>query len=80
MFRFTIRDLLWLTVVVALGVAWWTQHRMTAFFSDQLYMSEQRLERIHDFLAVHNIGTRTPDGIWHPPPNPSAPAQNSPKD
>ena len=21
--RFTIRDLLWLTVVVALGVAWW---------------------------------------------------------
>jgi hypothetical protein len=23
MFRFTIRDLLWLTVVVALGVAWW---------------------------------------------------------
>ncbi|HUE74712.1 MAG TPA: hypothetical protein VMP01_27840 [Pirellulaceae bacterium] len=23
MFRFTIRDLLWLTVVVAMGVAWW---------------------------------------------------------
>jgi hypothetical protein len=23
MFRFTIRDVLWLTVVVALGVAWW---------------------------------------------------------
>jgi hypothetical protein len=23
MFRFTIRDLLWLTVIVALGVAWW---------------------------------------------------------
>ena len=25
MFRFTIRDVLWLTVVVALGVGWWVQ-------------------------------------------------------
>jgi len=24
--RFTIRDLLWLTVVVALAVAWWIDH------------------------------------------------------
>ena len=24
MFRFTIRDVLWLTVVVALGVGWWS--------------------------------------------------------
>jgi hypothetical protein len=23
MFRFTIRDVLWLTVVVAMGVGWW---------------------------------------------------------
>ena len=27
MFKFTIRDLLWLTVVVALGVAWWMDHQ-----------------------------------------------------
>ena len=26
MFRFTIRDVLWLTVVVAMGVAWWMEH------------------------------------------------------
>ena len=26
-FRFTIRDLLWLTAVVAMGVAWWIDHR-----------------------------------------------------
>jgi hypothetical protein len=26
MFRFTIRDVLWLTVVVALGAAWWIDH------------------------------------------------------
>ena len=28
MFRFTIRDLLWLTVVVALGVGWWVDRRV----------------------------------------------------
>ena len=27
MFRFTIRDVLWLTVVVALAVGWWMDHR-----------------------------------------------------
>jgi hypothetical protein len=26
MFRFTIRDVLWLTVVVAFGVSWWLDH------------------------------------------------------
>ena len=26
MFRFTIRDVLWLTVVVAVGVGWWIDH------------------------------------------------------
>ncbi|HZL89526.1 MAG TPA: hypothetical protein VFB96_14270 [Pirellulaceae bacterium] len=28
--RFTIRDLLWLTVVVALAVAWWVDRRQGA--------------------------------------------------
>jgi hypothetical protein len=27
MFRFTIRDVLWLTVVVALGIGWWLSYR-----------------------------------------------------
>ena len=27
MFRFTIRDVLWLTVVVALGVGWWIEYQ-----------------------------------------------------
>jgi hypothetical protein len=26
MFRFTIRDVLWLTVVMALAVGWWVEH------------------------------------------------------
>ena len=27
MFRFTIRDALWLMVVVALGLGWWVDHK-----------------------------------------------------
>lgn len=27
MCRFAIRDLLWLTIMVALGVGWWREHR-----------------------------------------------------
>jgi hypothetical protein len=30
MFRFTIRDVLWLTVVVGLAIAWWIEHRQIA--------------------------------------------------
>jgi len=30
MFRFTIRDVLWLTVVVAMVVVWWSQDRRVA--------------------------------------------------
>ena len=44
MFRFTIRDVLWLTVVVALGVAWWAERReskrLTAEEIDQLMRGE----------------------------------------
>jgi hypothetical protein len=32
MFRFTIRDVLWLTVVVALAVAWLRDYRLAAGF------------------------------------------------
>jgi len=28
MFRFTIRDVLWLTVVVAMGAGWWADRRL----------------------------------------------------
>jgi hypothetical protein len=31
MFRFTIRDVLWLTVVVAMGAGWWVDHRHSAY-------------------------------------------------
>jgi hypothetical protein len=34
--RFTIRDLLWLTVVVALGVAWWREFRRSEMLDTRL--------------------------------------------
>jgi hypothetical protein len=35
MFRFTIRDVLWLTVVVAMGVGWWIDKSRTAKARDE---------------------------------------------
>jgi len=43
MFRFTIRDVLWLTVVVALGVAWWLEHTTLASLSDELKSRKEEL-------------------------------------
>ena len=41
MFRFTIRDVLWLRVVVAMGAAWLVDH---AAFSDQMAASNARVD------------------------------------
>ncbi len=43
MLRFTIRDLLWVTVVVALGAAWWVDHSKTQRQLSKLAESEQRV-------------------------------------
>jgi hypothetical protein len=36
MFRFTIRDVLWLTLVVAMGVGWWVERDKSAALRWQL--------------------------------------------
>jgi hypothetical protein len=68
MFHFKIRDLLWLTVVVALGVGWWVDHRR---------LTAPRFSfRIKTGTAVDPAGI-----ILAPnPPNPSAPAKNLPSE
>ena len=38
MFRFTIRDVMWLTVVVAMGVGWWLDHRTVARHNVSLWV------------------------------------------
>jgi|GEM_PF-3224495 hypothetical protein len=49
MFHFTIRDVLWLTVVVALSVGWWLDQRQlrmqnSQYLDDQVRAKEQMRE------------------------------------
>ena len=66
--RFTIRDLLWLTVVVSLAVAWWVD----------------RGRLVGEIVDLRNIDSKDYRARWHYPiyglPNPSAPAPETPKD
>jgi hypothetical protein len=54
MFRFTIRDVLWLTVVVAMGVGWWIEYRRSP--TRQLEFRASALEQAikgHGFTVEH---------------------------
>jgi hypothetical protein len=60
--RFTIRDFLWLTVVVALGVSWWIDHRLLDKRIDELRLSpslEVRFDRDSFKSTTPLGGTRT---------------------
>jgi len=46
MFRFTIRDVLWLTVVVAVSVAWWIDQDRIRRQSEALKAAAQRLQAL----------------------------------
>jgi hypothetical protein len=43
MFQFSIRDLFWLTVVVALGVLWWGEVRQRRIDGAELWAKKLRL-------------------------------------
>ena len=46
MFRFTIRDVLWLTVLVALAVAWWLDRRsLESRFAAERLAAEEQFEK-----------------------------------
>jgi len=47
MFRFTIRDLLWLTVVVALAVGWLVDHQRQAKSRADLWTQYNEMSREH---------------------------------
>ena len=63
MFRFTIRDVLWLTVAVALGVGWWLDRSRLVFqYEDKLHETEifmyselERVEREVDAAWEKNL-------------------------
>jgi len=55
MFRFTIRDVLWLTVVVAMGAAWWLDRRKA--FAERAHIS-RNAEELANELEHGRYGMR----------------------
>jgi len=45
MFRFTIRELILLTVIVAMGAAWWLEHRALDAERGRLRRAVEQVER-----------------------------------
>jgi hypothetical protein len=52
MFRFTIRDVLWLTVVAALAVGWYLEHRRQQARIDTLDQEVQLLRQTPFFYGL----------------------------
>ena len=55
MFRFTIRDVLWLTVVVGLAVGWFVEHRATErrFAAQEAKLAAQEAAQKIDMAALN---------------------------
>ena len=54
MFRFTIRDMLWLTVLVAVGVGWWLD-RTAQRESVSRQMHAREWERQRNLTETHSL-------------------------
>jgi hypothetical protein len=55
MFRFTIRDVLWLTVVVGLGVGWWVERTKLGQCRVHAFVLRDNLSRAR-WLYIHRKG------------------------
>jgi len=62
MFRFTIRDMLWLTVVVALGAGWWVDHRILAG-SDKERLEALLSQEVHLQMVEISLLDTPPDKL-----------------
>jgi hypothetical protein len=87
--KFTIRDLLWLTVVVALGVAWYVDHRRADVLADKVKVLRESLMgvftlyRDEKFGPEHHMSMSLEDGEIiraRESRNSSGPAPNLPSD
>jgi|SRR4051812_26321355 hypothetical protein len=60
MFRFTIRDVLWLMVVVAMTVGWWADQRTTTNLARDLKSRRQLMDKEWKFLlrTAHEAQTQ----------------------
>jgi len=77
MLRFTIRDVLWLTVVVAITVSWWVDHRWLT--GDRLAFQHYAMQEVlrnegwivesgnkwHD-VRINKPGNKEKDSEWGP--------------
>jgi hypothetical protein len=76
MFRFTIRDVLWLTVVVGMGAAWWADHSTQRALLGRVVNKYSALSEASQFV-VETLPDGTyrawdgpkqkPDGTWEYP-------------
>ena len=90
MFRFTIRDLLWLTVVVALAISWWIDNkrientvaklekegRLQREARDDELIVLKELEAEHRTLVEQWRKGNPPIVVYPPPPRVSSPMRN----
>ncbi len=58
--RFSIRDLLWLTVVIALVVAWWLDHRRQGAENVKINQQMEFYER--QLIDTRSSGFAVPSG------------------
>ena len=76
MFRFTNRDVLWLTVVAALTVGWWIDHSGRVSLSKALNAASAKLEELGYSLSVEPDGTVVVDDNvsvhWSPQSTPDS--------
>jgi hypothetical protein len=88
MFRFTIRELLLLTVIVATSVGWWADHHRqsaaVSYYTEQYQYWRDSVELLDGMLTKLGFQIKREDfsKTYVPPPslmpNPSAPAKNVP--
>ena len=53
MFRFTIRDVLWLTVVVALGVGWWLERTRSQGQARRIERLDAEVKQLGSVIKTH---------------------------
>ena len=65
MFRFTIRDVLWLTAIVALAIGWGIEHRRAAA-REAAWVScfQSALEQLSSHVQQEPATFNTPSGVW----------------
>ena len=84
--KYSIRDLLWLMVVVALGLGWWIDHwqqnAKTQAVQHSLFLEEQSHRWLQARMKVdgYKFGRNENGQRTIQSPNSSAPAPNPPKD